>query len=67
MTLLLGTEEISDVRLASAYYDSFQSFIAHGNEASAEIVAERAYVARLCREGEDGLETLQMQTPAQIS
>ena len=60
LILLLESEEISDARLARAYYDVFQTVTAHGNMARAKVFAEKAYAARLCCEGEDSPGTLRM-------
>ncbi len=57
---LLEAEKISDARLSRAYYDAFQTVIAHGDQARAKVFAERAYAARLCCEGEDSPTTLKM-------
>ena len=64
LLLLLEAEKISDARLPRAYYDAFQTVIAHGDEARAKIFAEKAYVTRLCCEGEDSPATLQMEALA---
>lgn len=42
--------EVHDARL---YYDAFQICIAHGDQARASVLAERAYKARVVCEGED--------------
>ncbi len=52
---LLEAEQISDARLPRAYYDAFQTVIAHGDQMRAKIFAERAYAARLGCEGDDSL------------
>jgi len=57
---LLEAEKISDARLPRTYYDTFQTVIAHGDQARAKVFAERAYAARLCCEGEDSPTTLKM-------
>ena len=51
---LLETEGISDARLSKAYYDAFQTVIAHRDQARAKVFAERSYETRLYCEGEDG-------------
>lgn len=60
LVVILEAEEISDARLSRAYYDAFQTVIAHRDQARAKIFAERAYTVRLCCEGEDSPVTLQM-------
>jgi hypothetical protein len=65
LVLLLETENISDARLPRAYYDAFQTVIAHGDQGRAKIFAERAYAARLCCEGEDSPATLKMRLLAE--
>ena len=67
LVVILEAEEISDARLPRAYYDAFQTVIAHGDQARAKIFAERAYTARLCCEGEDSPATLQMKLLAESS
>ena len=57
---LLDAEQISDARLPRIYYDAFQTVIAQGDCARAKVFAERAYVGRLCCEGEDSESTLLM-------
>ncbi len=56
-----------DARLPRAYYDAFQTAIAHGDQARAKTFAERAYAARLCCEGKDSPATLQMKLLAESS
>ncbi|TGO48686.1 hypothetical protein BELL_1964g00010 [Botrytis elliptica] len=48
----------------SPYYDAFQISIAHGDQARASILAERAYKARVICEGEDSPETLRAKSLA---
>ena len=62
---ILEAEHISDARLPRAYYDAFQTVIAHGDQARAKIFAERAYAARLDCEGEDSPGTVQMRLLAE--
>lgn len=61
---LLEAEQISDARLPRAYYDAFQTVIAHGDQARAKVFAERAYAARLACEGEDSPGTSRMKLVA---
>jgi len=65
LILLLEAEQISDARLPKAYYDAFQTVIAHGDQARAKFFAERAYTARLCCEGEDSPGTLHLRLVAE--
>jgi len=58
-------EQILDAKLPRAYYDAFQTVIAHGNQARAKVFAERAYAARLGCEGEDSPGTLQIRLLAE--
>ena len=62
---LLKAEHIEDARLPRAYYDAFQTVIAHGDQARAKVFAERSYAARLSCEGEDSPETLKMRLLAE--
>jgi len=62
---LLEAEQILDARLPRAYYDAFQTVIAHGDQARAKVFAERAYAARLGCEGEDSPGTLQIRLLAE--
>lgn len=62
---LLEAEQISDARLPRAYYDAFQTVIAHGDQARAKVFAERAYAARLSCEGEDSPATLRIRLLAE--
>ena len=57
---LLEAEGMSDASIPRAYYDAFQTVIAHGDQARAKIFAERAYAARVLCEGEDSESTLHM-------
>ena len=62
---LLEAEHIQDARLPRAYYDAFQTVIAHGDQARAKVFAERSYAARVSCEGEDSPETLRMRLLAE--
>lgn len=65
LVTLLEAEKISDARLPRAYYDAFQTVIAHGDSARAKIFANRAFAARLVCEGEDSPSTLQIKRLAE--
>ncbi|KAF7933477.1 hypothetical protein EAE99_003362 [Botrytis elliptica] len=54
----------TDRLIARPYYDAFQISIAHGDQARASILAERAYKARVICEGEDSPETLRAKSLA---
>ena len=62
---LLEAERIVDARLSRAYYDAFQTVVAHGDQARAKAFAERAYAAKLCCEGEDSDLVLHMKELAE--
>ena len=65
LILLLEAEQISDARLPRAYYDVFQTVIAHGDQARAKVFAERAYAARAGCEGADSPGSLRIRLLAE--
>ncbi|KAK1659872.1 hypothetical protein BDP55DRAFT_678143 [Colletotrichum godetiae] len=53
MKLLMEEKGIADARIPRLYYDAFQIVIAKGDEARANVFAERASVERPIMEGSD--------------